>query len=329
MNTIRSHTHFLRRPALTSLRRLDAVIVPTRLDRPFDSDMVERLNDLCAPIFAIPPLTVCNVFDLPNNWQLLPVPPAFERLYGNLSHIQMLTEDARTNSWQLPLKRTYALHWAREHGFNAVLLIDDDILVDAHQIHRAISLLETHYYVSFPSTQFPDKSTIGHIAMSIGLDDQVFLSGAALLVNPSKVVGLFPQIYNEDWFVFLLEGLEKVACGGTSIQRPYNPYTIKRSRDQELGDLLAEALLNCADRNQEWSSTTFWKQAIAQRIRYLDTLLHELSKVSINSERQVCIGIAKEVLACIRPQWCAEFMSRIHRDYFDWCATYLPREVPL
>jgi hypothetical protein len=318
MNKFRSHTHFLRQSEFTSNSRLDAVIVPTRLDRPFASDIVERLNELNAPVFIIPPLSECSEFELPDNWKCLAVPLSFLVDFNSLSHVQMLPENTQAISWQLPVKRTYALHWARAQGFASVLLMDDDILIDVGQIHEAIPLLETHHCVSFPSTHFPDKSTIGHIAMSVGLDSQVFLSGAALLVRCSKLVGLFPQIYNEDWFVFLLEGLENVACGGTSIQLPYNPYTTSRSSNQELGDLLAETLLNYADRNQEWCSSTFWKQAIDQRVRYLEMLLFELSKVSGNSERRACIGVAKGVLSRIHPQWCAEFISRVQMDYLGW-----------
>lgn len=186
-------------------------------------------------------------------------------------------------------------------------------------ILRISSLLQSCRCISCPSVDFPDISSVDHIAVALGQEEHVFLSGACLFLRVSKSMPFFPQTYNEDWLFFLMMPPSELCCGGRLRQSRYDPFTAKRVEFQELGDFLAGSALEYGfESPQELVRLGFWKERKTARIAHL----HQLAGLAKGHKQAQLFGSLLEIaineLDKIDEHWCVEFISSLSEDRAVW-----------
>jgi hypothetical protein len=158
------------------------------------------------------------------------------------------------------VKRNFGLQVGVMFGWQSVLFIDDDnspahgdVTFDEDGLLNARSLLAENratMAIGWAAENFSDNSVIGHARRHCGDEQEVFVGGGALLVRCSVDVPFFPDIYNEDWLFLIALALRSsdparaLVSAGRVDQEPYQPFTERRARSEEAGDVIAEALMN-------------------------------------------------------------------------------------
>lgn len=189
-------------------------------------------------------------------------------------------------------KRNLGLLLAKLCGWTKILFLDDDIRqLSAREMIRAASLLEEYPIVSFQVRNFPDNSVIGHAKRLAGWQQDVFVSGGSLLVDPQRLDGFFPPVYHEDWLCAFNHIYPRaVAVAGEVEQLAYTPFaTPLRAWLEEFGDVLGEGLLWLVHQKTErslaqawfWNAAqnpSFWRSALQQRAMLLDEIARRLLK---------------------------------------------------
>ncbi len=145
----------------------------------------------------------------------------------------------------LSVKRNLGLLLGYRAGWKSILFLDDDIeSLRPRLVRRAAGTLKPGGAVGLPAYKFADNSVVCHANRRSGHNQDVFVSGSALLVDCARVEAFFPRVYNEDW-LFLAHAVARRAVSkiGSVRQLPYDPYEVKRARSEEFGDVLAEGLM--------------------------------------------------------------------------------------
>jgi len=178
------------------------------------------------------------IVEIPENWRHSKFPartsdPAFKEANANRAS-------------DLSAKRNIGLLLARLHGWNKIVFLDDDITISRRgNIARLAAQLDGHQVAGMIVRRHPDNSVVCHARCDAGLQQDVFLTGAALGVHCNSLpLSFFPDIYNEDWLFFAPEAAgRQLPSVGYAKQPKYDPYgTLDRARCEEFGDLLAEGL---------------------------------------------------------------------------------------
>ena len=170
----------------------------------------------------------------------------------------------------LSTKRNIGLLLARMVGWKRILFLDDDIRLDADLVRGAVATLRPGRATGMRALEFPDNSVVSHALREIGLDQDVFVSGSALLVDTTRIDSFFPDVYNEDWF-FLFDAvrLGRVSSFGEVSQDKYDPFADPgRAVREEFGDVLAEglmSLLHYAGGTQRALTEKYWDTVLDQR----------------------------------------------------------------
>jgi hypothetical protein len=331
-----SHNHLLTvvEPPLTATPRLDAIIVPTfrAVDALRDSFVLAR--ELGTPLVAL-----CSgqaqatrsvalgeelgadvlAIDLHD---VRPKMPAFRS-------DKVLRSAGFANSSDLSLKRNLGLLIGRIAGWKRVLFLDDDIYgVRADELHGAAEVLDDPGFraVGLSNHGYPDNSVVCHAYRAIGADQDSFIGGGAMIVDPSRTRSFFPNIYNEDWFFLLGDGLPlRAAVSGTMVQRSYDPFaTSQRAAGEELGDTLAEGLFWLLDSHKGLAAcdTAFWGDFLFRRRRLLDHVLR-LVDTTIHDPRERepikdSLRAARGRSSYINPSLCDAFVRAWNDDLHTW-----------
>ena len=164
-------------------------------------------------------------------------------------------------------KRNLGLVLAQMRGWTRILFLDDDIRhLSSEKVAKAASLLVEYPVVGFQVRNYPDNSVIGHAKRLAGWEQDVFISGGSLLVDPQRLNGFFPPIYHEDWFCVLNHICAGTAAvGGEVEQLAYYPFASRvRGLLEEFGDILGEGLLWLIHQKRDLSSpqASFWNEAM-------------------------------------------------------------------
>lgn len=299
-------------------QRIDCCYIPTRDPGGLDQLTHQLLNKYCDQVVLLPPASMQEAHvDGP---LIARVDGEFQAWFSALEQLRLLPQHHSVHRWQLPLKRSYALFRSVQLGHRRIMLLDDDIRFEKEDVLRnAIALLDAFDCVSCPAVDFPDMSSIDHISSDLGKPESVFLSGACMLLNiKSPPAQFFPQIYNEDWLFLLSVPKNRIACGGVTKQKPYDPFTNHRVTFQERGDLVAPAcvLFGRGD-PQALSSRGFWRDRIRERHSHL-AALGELASSQDKTHLRDLLRLAEKELETVNEDWCANLVASLARDQQSW-----------
>lgn len=307
--------------------RLHAIYVPTKERVQHVQDLLDALDGHNVPVFLLPSGQEDTPID--SSWQERPVQQlCFRDHTRSLSVLQSLRSAANplfstpAATWDLPLKRNYALWHARENGFRWILLVDDDIRgLDDALFRAGAAALRQWLVAGVFIDEFPDTSVIGHVELGVGERVITFLSGSCLFVRCDAPVGFFPQIYNEDW-IFMAPNM---ACGnvcslgslGSIRQEFYDPFSeSSRPVFQEPGEIIADglfALLACGRYGDRFDQST-WSAILSKRREWLAVL----AKRTENLIHRSAVEAARAVCERVGGPDCAEYISDLENDRQTW-----------
>lgn len=203
---------------------------------------------------------------------------------------------AHQNS-DLAWKRTLGVMLAVRLGWEFVFFVDDDItpytdgrrtLSPQHLAHAMRAMREDSdlQAVSWPSISMADNGVVGHARPLVGLGQDVFMSGSAILLRVTTQMSFFPlKMYNEDWFMMIQLAAaapnytRALAQAGGVQQKPYDAFCLERAQREEPGELVGEGLMSMLeDEGPELSSMSdvqFWARVIKHRRGLLNWIIQK------------------------------------------------------
>ena len=225
----------------------------------------------------------------------------------------------RNTSWDLPLKRNYALYFSRMKNYSKILLIDDDIRnFNSEMLDIGTRCLEKYKLSGCFVKNFPDLSIICHLEKISGEEIVPFLSGSFLFIRPLLSYSFFPKIYNEDWLFMLPHIIDNTICSFGSIQQlPYDPFANPyKAAFEEFGDIIAEGLYTLLSSNSYdiRFKKEVWDYIINER---RETLIF-LKKTFRDSRIQEVINYAMVANKSISYRDCLNFLTDMERDQETW-----------
>lgn len=222
----------------------------------------------------------------------------------------------------LSTKRNIGLLLARMAGWKRILFLDDDIRLEADLVRDAAATLRPGRSTGMRAVDFPDNSVVSHALRLVGLDQDVFVSGSALLVDTTRVESFFPDVYNEDWF-FLFDAvrLGRVSSFGEVHQEKYDPFEDPgRAVREEFGDILAEglmSLLHYAGGTQRALTEKYWDTVLEQRRAMLRSIA-DLLETSEEPDAAVAVRAAATETAAFTGALLARYVRQWQRDVRLW-----------
>ncbi|GIF57656.1 hypothetical protein [Asanoa iriomotensis] len=327
-----SHTRLLRRvDQVTATEQLDAIIVPTGRPTVYLTFALRLAQQLDCPLVALCSLrsgadgalraaqrigAQLIATDVDDRVRLpafatsaLPDEPKFRRR-GDLS-----------------LKRNIGLALSRMMGWNRVAFLDDDIRsVRPEDMAAAAGLLDQFSMVGLGNAGYPDNSVVCHALRVIGVDQQTFVGGGAMVVPVGRTTTFFPDIYNEDWFFLLDEdGFSPTAVTGLMVQEPYDPFrTTERARAEEFGDCLAEGIYALLDDggSVDDADHAFWAAFLADRTAMVDRIIEAIPRCDRTTDEKRRMTEAMRAShgrrRFITPDLCVRYLDALAADRAVW-----------
>lgn len=187
-----------------------------------------------------------------------------------------------SDGWTLGYARNYAIILAKMLGFERILFMDDDIIINDHSIvYKILDLLNNADFVGAEIKGMPDLSIVDHIMQKLGLEPYRFMSGGFLALKLSSVSEYFLNYYNEDWiWLFLHKPKAKLVKYGEVYQLPYDPFenAIEKALQQEFGEILVEGVKTVFEKNEynveKLMKKCFWTELIRKRINLIENIIH-------------------------------------------------------
>jgi hypothetical protein len=307
-------------------------------------DVVPGTSAQVAPATLVLHLSAAQTSTTRFDVDTLPISKAYRR--GGV------TDSGRICVNDVGRKRNAALLLARSMGWRTLLFLDDDVFdvvdgrgrqfaphsrtLDPSTIAAAAAAVESgrHAAVGWTLRDFDDNSVLCRIRAQMGLEQEQFVGGGALLVDVEADVPFFPAIYNEDW-LFLLRLLTRgdaapVLDGGDVHQDSYDGFTAARAASEEIGDLIGEGLLSllAGGGREALRQTTagFWRDAIHDRMRMREDLeaVVDASGHDAWGEMRKAIDAVKavhELFLFEEDVWVDQirtFLETWHRDLETW-----------
>ena len=225
----------------------------------------------------------------------------------------------------LSTKRNIGLLLARMVGWQRILFLDDDIRADAELVRTAAATLRPGRATGMRALDFPDNSVVSHALRAVDIEQDVFVSGSALLVDTSRIESFFPDVYNEDWF-FLFDAvrLGQVCSSGVVSQEKYDPFADSgRAVREEFGDVLAEglmSLLHYAGGKGRALTEKYWDAVLDQRRALLGSIagLLEASPKLEAPAAAAAVKAAATVTAGFTGALLARYVRQWQRDVRLW-----------
>jgi hypothetical protein len=235
-----------------------------------------------------------------------------------------------TRNSDLSMKRNAGLLLAQMLGWERIFFMDDDIrAVSSDAVLSTVSMLgadDRGYRTAGMSIgSYPDNSVVCHARRAVGEYQGVFVSGSALAVDCRVPFDFFPDLYNEDWLFFYRDAAEErlAAPGSLAEQLPYDPFADpQRAASQEFGDVIAEGLyaLLHDSLGVDAADAEYWKRFLEYRNRVLDEVIKGLPvlRPELRGDISRAIGSAQQVLWCITPKMCVDYVAAWQRDLGRW-----------
>jgi hypothetical protein len=180
-----------------------------------------------------------------------------------------------SQSWNLGNCRNFALDYAKKNSYSKVLFCDDDITVGKQEDYDFGFNILTDNFVSYNIVGMKDDSIIGHIATSLDIiDDNKFLSGGFLYLEPQKIKHKFLNIYNEDWILQMIESDKKIVLSEKKVfHATFDPFKNYKQKIlfQEYGEIFVSGLFK-KELNIDTSDELFWNNIIEERKVYINLI---------------------------------------------------------
>jgi hypothetical protein len=329
-----SHRHLLDRIPDPGVRpsTLDAIIVPTA--RPIDClrEAFRLAGEARCPVLVLcsRSASAAQAADLGWSMGIEVIAVDVQREGGDLPAFAtdaFLAREGVLGGSDLSLKRNLGLLLSVAAGWDAVLFLDDDISgIPAPSLPAAAGLLRTYRAVGLDNVGFPDNSVVCHAYREVGGDQETFIGGGAMLAAPPSVRSFFPNVYNEDWFFLLGDGVPfRVAVSGQARQARFDPFAVpERAAAEELGDCLAEGLYWLLDYGLDprRADPASWGDFLNRRRRLLDDVLRRAAD-GIDDEgkrSRVCASLRAAQIANsdLNAGMCDEYVRAWTEDLGRW-----------
>lgn len=239
-------------------------------------------------------------------------------------NLRKLSEGRESN---LSVKRNVGLLLARLRGWRKIMFLDDDIFgVTTEHLARVAHHLDANRFAGLKTVTFPDNSVVCHANRLAGRKQGIFVSGAALGVNTSAPLEVFPDLYNEDWFAFAGEAESAgVAHVGDVCQLQFNPFEDpQRAVREEFGDLLAEGLYSLLNDGCALSRATedYWERFIDERYLFVQDVRKQLEQTETHERVQAVRSLVatENQRSRIKPKDCTGFIDAWHADRATFAA---------
>jgi hypothetical protein len=310
--------------------RLDAIIVPTA----WPVDALRHVMGVGMQI-GCPVVALCSKaataeqanklarhLDADDVWSV-DVGQSLAGMLPSFATERVLRRNGFGNDSDLSLKRNLGLALARGSGWQRVLFLDDDIVVDEPEhLHRAAGLLDQYRAVGLANSGYKDNSVVCHAYRAVGGEQDTFIGGGAMMVDVSRTKSFFPNIYNEDWFFLLGDGVPfRAARAGMMRQRPYDPFAnAGRAAAEELGDTLAEGLFSLLDFGEDIDTAVngWWGDALYRRRQFLDYILARSEDTKTPARVRRSLEAARGRSADISHKLCNDFLDAWKKDLQRW-----------
>ncbi|MBM2623105.1 hypothetical protein JIG36_47155 [Actinoplanes sp. LDG1-06] len=315
-------------------RRIDAIVVPTFRPHHALRDAMAAAQELGCRLVALcsGPAQAWRAVELGDEFGVDVIAVDLHENRPDMPRFrsdEVLARNGFVHGSDLSLKRNLGLLLGRMIGWSRVLFLDDDIAkLRAVELNGAARHLDSGEFraVGLQNTGYPDNSVVCHAYRAVGGVQDSFIGGGAMIVDPTQTRSFFPNIYNEDWFFLLGDGVPfKAAVSGSMYQRSYDPFaSAGRATGEELGDTLAEGLFWLLDGGSQPKSgdAGFWGDFLSRRQGLLSYVLdrlddhvddpprRELMKASLRAARARSLDI--------NPWLCASFVGAWREDLVTW-----------
>lgn len=205
-------------------------------------------------------------------YAVLPLPHAWAG--DSLNHRSDRYAGGAGGLGDLSTKRNLGLVLAHLLAWRSILFLDDDIRdLTPALLDRAVAALPPGGAVGMPAYEFPDNSVVCHANRRTGYQQDVFVSGSALVVNCTETTPFFPRIYNEDW-LFLAPTVARgaVTAMGSTRQLAYEPFADPGlAAAQEFGNVVADGLMTLLHHGDmaTASRAVYWKEFLSRRREFI------------------------------------------------------------
>jgi hypothetical protein len=233
----------------------------------------------------------------------------------------------------LSAKRNLGLLISHLSGWQTVLFLDDDIrALTRDLVAKAVAALPTGGAVGMPAREFPDNSVVCHANRRTGYQQDVFVSGSALVVDCAEIASFFPRIYNEDWmFMAPAVGRGAVTEVGSTRQLAYEPFADPELAGvQEFGNVVADGLMNLLHRDdlEVATSPAYWEEFLARRKEFIGGIAERTAPE--DHVVLAALASAERRRAGILPTELAAYVADWLRDLETWreAVARLPRGLP-
>lgn len=221
----------------------------------------------------------------------------------------------------LSTKRTVGLLLGHRAGWESVLFLDDDIrALGPATVRRAVGALVPGGAAGMPAREFPDNSIVCHANRRTGYEQDVFVSGSALVVDCGRITSFFPRIYNEDW-MFLAPAIAAGAVSevGMCRQLAYEPFEDpERAATQEFGNVVADGLMSAMHQGDLGAALRpdFWAAYLPRRKDFIGGI----ARRTRGDDHAVlaALAAAERRRAAISPAELVAYVADWRRDLDGW-----------
>jgi hypothetical protein len=142
------------------------------------------------------------------------------------------------------------------------------------------------------------------------------------MIDATSTWSYFPNIYNEDWFFLVGDGVPfRAARAGEMKQRAYDPFANPgRAEAEEFGDTLAEGLFWLLDfgRPIDTAGNGFWGEALYRRRQFIDHILARAGAKQAPDRIRLSLEAARGRSADISHKLCREAVQAWQADLGIW-----------